>query len=253
MARLHLSAIPTDPDSDSSVTSHQPNVSDLDEDQILADSELLTVGSEPEQLFPPTAELGRSKDITYWHGVCLIMSRQIGATIFSAPSVVNGKSASIGMSLVAWFIGGLISYQGARIACRYSMLIVVTYVHLGCAMPLNGGAHAYLHKIYGSFPSCLFAWALILVLKPVSVAVVCLLFGQYFVRLLFLSPVLSDSIETILLAKFVGLISLWCVIAIVTGGSFLVAKVNSFLTVVKLAFLASIPLFGAVIACTHFN
>ena len=53
------------------------------------------------------------KEITYWQGMCLVISREIGAGIFSTPSIVNANAGSVGTALIIWFTAGCLSYAGA--------------------------------------------------------------------------------------------------------------------------------------------
>ena len=61
-----------------------------------------------------TEHFAGQKDITYWQGICLVVSREIGAGIFSTPSIVNGNAGSVGTALLIWFVAGCLSYAGAR-------------------------------------------------------------------------------------------------------------------------------------------
>jgi hypothetical protein len=54
------------------------------------------------------------KTVTYWQGVCLIVSRQIGAGIFSIPAIVNRNAGSVGASFLFWISAGCVAYTGAR-------------------------------------------------------------------------------------------------------------------------------------------
>jgi len=53
------------------------------------------------------------KEITYWQGMCLVISREIGAGIFSTPSIVNRNAGSVGIALIIWLTAGCLSYAGA--------------------------------------------------------------------------------------------------------------------------------------------
>lgn len=57
------------------------------------------------------------KTLSYWQGVCLITSRQIGAGIFSIPALVHRNTGSVGLSLILWVANGGIAYAGA---CAFS-------------------------------------------------------------------------------------------------------------------------------------
>jgi hypothetical protein len=76
------------------------------------------VASENSFLATPGAEhsgdrLLERKEITYWQGMCLVISREIGAGIFSTPSIVNANAGSVGTALIIWFTAGCLSYAGA--------------------------------------------------------------------------------------------------------------------------------------------
>ena len=53
------------------------------------------------------------KQLTYWQGSALIITRSIGSGIFSMVALVNGNSGSMGLSLLIWIITGCIAYCGA--------------------------------------------------------------------------------------------------------------------------------------------
>src|ERR1700733_13011258 len=53
------------------------------------------------------------REITYWQGICLVISREIGAGIFSTPSIVDRNAGNVPTALVIWFIAGCLSYAGA--------------------------------------------------------------------------------------------------------------------------------------------
>jgi hypothetical protein len=55
----------------------------------------------------------RAVEVSYWQCICLVISRQVGAGIFSTCSILNGNAGSIGMALILWFIAGCIAYAGA--------------------------------------------------------------------------------------------------------------------------------------------
>jgi len=63
----------------------------------------------------PTSE---RHPISYWQGICLVISRQIGVGIFSTPAVVNRSAGTIGMSLIVWMVTGFLAYAGASIQTR---------------------------------------------------------------------------------------------------------------------------------------
>ncbi|KAI9509624.1 L-methionine transporter [Russula earlei] len=115
---------------------------------------------------------GGEKNIGLINGVALVVGLQIGSGIFSSPGVVVANTGSVGASLVVWLLSGLLAWTGAS-----------SFAELGSAIPLNGGAQAYLAYSYGPLVSYLFAWTAISALKPGSNAVISLIFAEYLNRL----------------------------------------------------------------------
>lgn len=117
------------------------------------------------------ASLEKHKSLTYLNGLSLIIGLIIGSGIFSSPSQVNTNAGSPGASLIVWTVAGLLAWTGAA-----------SYAELGGAIPLNGGAQAYLSKIFGELAGFIFTWCAVFVLKPGSTAIICIIFGEYVVR-----------------------------------------------------------------------
>jgi amino acid transporter len=69
--------------------------------------------------------------------------------------VVVANTGSVGASLIVWLLSGLLGWTGAS-----------SFAELGSAIPLTGGAQAYLAYSYGPLVSYLFAWTAISALKP---------------------------------------------------------------------------------------
>lgn len=78
---------------------------------------MLFTDSAGEADISPKPQLGTSRTVNFWSGVCLVVGNQIGAGIFSSPALVNGNVGSVGMSLVVWIIAGCFAWSGAG-ACH---------------------------------------------------------------------------------------------------------------------------------------
>ncbi|KAL5489909.1 hypothetical protein ACEPAI_4741 [Sanghuangporus weigelae] len=115
---------------------------------------------------------GIGKDISLVNGVALIVGLQIGSGIFSSPGVIVANTQSVGASLIVWLVSGLLGWTGAS-----------SFAELGSAIPLNGGAQAYLAYAYNPLVSYLFAWTAITALKPGGNGVIALIFAEYINRL----------------------------------------------------------------------
>lgn len=91
----------------------------------------------------------------------------------SSPGVVIANTKSVGASLAVWLASGLLAWTGAS-----------SFAELGSAIPLNGGAQAYLAYAYNPLISYLFAWTAITALKPGGNGVIALIFAEYLNRLM---------------------------------------------------------------------
>ncbi|KAJ8100787.1 amino acid permease-domain-containing protein [Lipomyces tetrasporus] len=118
--------------------------------------------------------LEKQKRLGILNGLGLVIGVQIGSGIFSSPSQVDAQAGSPGASLLVWLVAGILAWTGAA-----------SYAELGTAIPLNGGAQAYLHHIFGPLPAFLFAWTAVTVLKPGSMAIIAIVFAEYIGRLIF--------------------------------------------------------------------
>lgn len=109
-----------------------------------------------------------AKNITLTQGAALIIGIMIGSGIFVSPKFVLQKSGSVGMMLIVWTFSGLMAMLGA-----------LCYCELGTFIQKSGGEYIYFKEAYGSLPAFLVSWTIILVLKPASIAIICMAFAYY--------------------------------------------------------------------------
>ncbi|OTB13643.1 hypothetical protein K445DRAFT_319857 [Daldinia sp. EC12] len=183
--------------------------------------------------------LEKHKTLTYLNGLGLIVGLVIGSGIFSSPSQVNVNVGSPGASLVVWAISGVLAWTGAA-----------SYAELGGAIPLNGGAQAYLSKIMGELAGFLFTWVAVLVLKPGSAAIIAIIMGEYLVR-----AVVGAEAETVnpWINKSVGLVGLFIVTFLNCVSTKLGTRVNDALMFLKFIALIGVTICGIVVALTGFS
>lgn len=74
--------------------------------------------------------------------IALVIGMQVGSGIFSSPGVIVHSTKSVGSSLIVWLVSGLLAWTGAS-----------SFAELGSAIPLNGGAQAYLAYAVSSLDS----------------------------------------------------------------------------------------------------
>ena len=121
-------------------------------------------------------ELKRKMGLT--GAVNFIVCNMIGSGIFISPGRVIQGAGSVGLSLVFWALAGLLVIFAS-----------LSNAELGVLIPKSGGEHAYFsqgfrrfHPFWGPLPAFLYAWLVILLLRPVSSAVTCLAIAGYTLR-----------------------------------------------------------------------
>jgi solute carrier family 7 (L-type amino acid transporter), member 9/15 len=137
--------------------------------------------------------------MTFFDGFALLVSLQVGSGIFSSPSQVDGHTPSPGMALIVWILSGLIAWAGAA-----------SFAELGAAIPINGGMQEYLKYIYGDYVAFLASWIWILAVKPSSMAILSIIFAQYWTNAIF-----PHSVSTMFwLNKLIALAALTATISV---------------------------------------
>ncbi|KAL8413266.1 hypothetical protein RB594_004766 [Gaeumannomyces avenae] len=86
--------------------------------------------------------------------VFLILNKMIGTGIFSTPSSIFAATGSVGISLMLWVIGGVLTFAGISV-----------FMEFGLAIPRSGGEKNYLERVYRHpryLASCVLASQMIL-------------------------------------------------------------------------------------------
>ncbi len=109
----------------------------------------------------------------------LFIGSVIGSGIFRTPGpILRQVDGSVGLSLLVWIVGGVLSLLGA-----------LTYAELSAANPEAGGLYCYIRDGFGCLSAFLYGWCLFLVIASGSVAALARAFSEYLARVLPISPV----------------------------------------------------------------
>jgi APA family basic amino acid/polyamine antiporter len=142
---------------------------------------------------PPLVRTLRLRDL-----FLLFIGSVIGSGIFRTPGpILRQVGGSIGLSLLVWIVGGVLSLLGA-----------LTYAELAARNPEAGGLYCYIRDAFGRAPAFLYGWCLFLVIASGSVAALARVFSEYLAKVLPISPVVQTFVAVLVIA-IVTVVNVW--------------------------------------------
>ncbi|KAL3860499.1 hypothetical protein ACJMK2_010619 [Sinanodonta woodiana] len=169
------------------------------------------------------------RNVGFITGSSFIVGSIIGSGIFISPKGVLRETQSVGLSMVVWTAGGIISLLGA-----------LTYAELGTLIPKSGAQYPYLFEAMHPIVAYLYAWTSIIVTQPSSMAIVCLTFAEYVAT--FMDFCGSPPIPI----KLIAALAILTICIINCYDTSLASSIQVIFTVVKLLALGIIILGGIV-------
>ena len=141
------------------------------------------------------------------------------------------------------FVGPLCSlFPGRRLT------FLASYAELGAAIPLNGGAYAYLTRTYSPLLGFLFLWTLSVAVKPCGVATISTVFAQYVNRVIFFE-LEAHATTPVWANKLAAIACVWTVTLLHAWGSRVGVMVVNLATVIKVLAVGFIAFVGIVVLC----
>ncbi len=120
----------------------------------------------------------------------LVIGSVIGSGIFLVPGgVLTQSSGSVGLAMLAWLFGGVLSFLGA-----------LTYAELGAMQPHAGGLYLYVRDAFGRLPAFLYGWVIFFCICAGTVATLAVASSTYLEQFIQLGPVGRKVVSVLIVA-----------------------------------------------------
>ena len=137
----------------------------------------------------PSTEQALRKELNPFDAVAIVVGTIIGSGIFLIPSAIAQQLPSLGLVLLVWILGGVLTVFGA-----------LSLAELGSLYPGAGGICTYLRQAYGSLPAFLYTWGLFCMIHTGSIAALGVAFGLYIGQLVSLNAMEEKIVSVLCIA-----------------------------------------------------
>jgi amino acid transporter len=203
------------------------------------DDRLVQALANAEKTISEPSPTSRQK-IGYFTIACLILNRMVGSGIFVTPRLVLLGTGSVGISLILWVLGGVISFCGLVVWNEFGLTIPQRVVPSGSRRPVprSGGEKNYLEYLLERprfLATCLYGIPFLILGNLSGNAVV---FGTYVLQ----AADIENAPRSWNIGIAIAAVTASCLIHMFSrrGGIYL----SNFLAVIKVAVLLAIVVVG---------
>jgi APA family basic amino acid/polyamine antiporter len=162
----------------------------------------------------------------------IVVANMIGAGIFTTSGLLLGDLKRPLLMLALWLVGGVIAVCGA-----------LSYGELGAAIPRAGGEYAFLSRLFHPVLGFLSGWVSFFAGFSAPIAASAIGFSEYVTRAfpgLLSLGILPGQSETVILKKFYSILVIVVFTLIHARGIEVGARVQNFLTILKVALIVGL-------------
>jgi APA family basic amino acid/polyamine antiporter len=166
----------------------------------------------------------------------IVVANMIGAGIFTTSGLLMGDLHNPILMIVLWIVGGIIALCGA-----------LSYGELGAAIPRAGGEYTFLSRLYHPSFGFLSGWVSLFAGFSAPIAASAIGFTEYLTRAFpgLLHPgFFNGDIEATIMKKIYAILVIVVFTAVHSKGLELGARVQNYLTVLKVALVVGLVVFG---------
>ncbi|UCC41210.1 MAG: amino acid permease [Candidatus Aminicenantes bacterium] len=166
----------------------------------------------------------------------IVVANMIGAGIFTTSGLLMGDLRNPLLMILLWIAGGIIALCGA-----------LSYGELGAAIPRAGGEYAFLSRLFHPVLGFLSGWVSFFVGFSAPIAASAIGFTEYLTRAfpdLLSLGVFEGSFEAAFLKKFYSILIIVIFTSIHVRGIVFGARVQNFLTILKVALIVGLVFIG---------